>query len=153
VRVFRICRKTHAKDPLSGRGALRVAGRWHSQGVRVVYASASRALAALEVLVHVDADLAPDDLVRIEIDLPGSLPIETVKAAALAAGWRAHPAPESLRAIGDRWIRRGTSPVLRVPSAVVPEESNYLLNPAHAEIKRVSVVAIEPFAYDARLFA
>jgi RES domain-containing protein len=153
VRVFRICRKTHARDPLSGRGAIRVAGRWHSQGVRVVYAAGSRALAALEVLVHVDADLAPGDLVRIEIDLPESVRIETVKAASLAAGWRAHPAPATLRAIGDRWIGRGTSAVLRVPSAVIPEESNYLLNPAHAEVKRVSVVAIEPFAFDARLFA
>ncbi len=151
MRVFRICRKTHARDPLSGRGGLRVAGRWHSQGARIVYASESRALAALEVLVHVDADLAPDDLVRIEIDLPESLRVDTVKAATLGPRWRSHPAPESLRAIGDRWIRQGASAILRVPSAVIPEESNYLLNPAHAETTRVSVVAIEPFAFDARL--
>ena len=151
MRIFRICRKAHARDPLSGRGGLRVAGRWHSQGVRVVYASESRALAALEVLVHVDPDLAPADLVRIEIDVPHPLRIETVKASSLGPRWRAHPAPESLRALGDRWVRRGASAVLRVPSAVIPEESNYLLNPGHPDAARVSVVAIEPFAFDARL--
>ena len=151
MRVWRICRKAHAADPLDGRGGLYAPGRWHPRGIRIVYASATLSLAALELLVHLDRDLLPSDLVQIEIDLPDDLPMEQIKAGRLPSGWRRYPAPAKLQRIGAAFIARGKTAVLRVPSAVIPEESNYLLNPAHDGIKRIKVIGRRRFVLDPRL--
>ncbi len=151
MRVWRISRETRASDPLGGRGGLLVSGRWHTRGRRVVYTSSSLALAALEFLVHVAADRLPTDLVRLEVDVPDDLAIERVEREALPPGWRRYPAPEELRRLGDEWLDRGKTAVLAVPSAVVPEERNYLLNPAHADASRFAVVSTGAFVYDPRL--
>jgi len=151
VRVWRICRKAYSADPLSGRGALFTSGRWHTKGRRVVYLSSSLALAALEMLVHVDRETLPADLVRIEIDVPNELEIEAVQIESLPASWRNYPAPEALQQLGDRWLMENRSPVLQVPSAVIPEESNYLLNPAHPRAAAVAVISSIDFVFDPRL--
>lgn len=151
MRVWRLCREAYAEDPLGGRGGLFVSGRWHSRGRRVVYTAGSLALAALELLVHVDADLLPSDLVRLEIDVPDDLGVSRIGVDELPKSWRAYPAPAALRKCGDRWLREASTPVLEVPSAVVPEESNWVLNPEHADARRIRVASIRAFTLDPRL--
>ena len=147
---WRICRRLHAADPLSGRGGLLVAGRWHFKGARLVYSSATLSLAALELLVHSDRDLLPSDLIRIEIEIPDDLKIERIDVKALPADWRAYPAPRTLQQVGD-WLSGGASAVLQVPSAVIPEEYNYLLSPGHRDAARIQAVTVADFVLDPRL--
>lgn len=151
MRVWRICAERYAADTLAGRGGLLTPGRWHTTGHPVVYTSASLALAALEVLVHVDRDLLPEGLVQVEIDLPGDVTVATIGAGSLPEDWRLHPAPAELQAIGDEWLAGRSTLVLRVPSAVIPREANYLLNPQHPELSRVTIASVALFSYDPRL--
>ena len=150
MHVWRLCRKPYATDPIGGRGGLYASGRWHSRGTRIVYTSESLALAAWELYVHVDMKLAPADLVQIEIDVPDDLKVEEVDQRALPSDWHATPAPVTLQNLGNEWIDHGSTPVLRVPSAVILGENNYLLNPAHSEFSRFSVVELRDFQFDSR---
>jgi RES domain-containing protein len=117
----------------------------------VVYASETLALAALEYLVHVDPAIAPDGLVSIAAEIPDSVAIREVDLSDLPADWRGYPALEALAQIGTAWANTGSSAVLRVPSAIVPTERNYLLNPAHPEFRRIKIGVPRPFAFDPRL--
>jgi RES domain-containing protein len=151
VRVWRLCQAAYAKKALTGEGGLYAHGRWHVQGVRVVYAAATLSLAALELLVRMDRDLAPPDLAAIEIDVPGSVEVERVPLSKLPAGWDAYPAPATTQLLGMRWIAAGQTAVLEVPSAVIPQEHNYVLNATHPQFKRLRTVATTPFSFDSRL--
>lgn len=151
MRVWRICREPHAPHTLTGRGGLFASGRWHGKGRPIVYTSATLALAALEVLVNAARDLVPDDLVRIEIDLPDDVAIARIEVSGLPADWRSFPAPPALQRLGDAWLAESATPVLEVPSAVIPEESNFLLNPQHPDAAGVAVVSTRRFAFDTRL--
>ena len=151
MRVWRLCRALRARDSLSGGGGAHTSGRWHLRGTRIVYTSATLSLAALEVLVHVNRANAPPDLVAVEIDLPSSLRIERLPGTQFPAGWDAHPSPVAGQELGTRWVASCRSPVLRVPSAVIPRESNYLLNPTHPYFSRVHIVGRTPFSFDSRL--
>jgi RES domain-containing protein len=150
VRLWRVCRGPYSAHPLDGRGGLYAAGRWHLKGTRIVYTSASLALAAWEFFVHVDPDLAPSDLCRIELDLPDDLAVEQLGESALPPRWRNIPGPETLRRLGSDWVQRAGTPVLKVPSAVIPGESNYLVNPEHPEAVKIEVVGQSDFAFDPR---
>ncbi|KDB53621.1 hypothetical protein X805_08070 [Sphaerotilus natans subsp. natans DSM 6575] len=136
---------------LDGIGGLYAGGRWHRRGRPIVYAASSAALAALEVLVHVDPLDAPDDLRLLTIELPDDLGIERVEVADLPAHWVQVPAPDELAALGTDWLMSRRSVALSVPSAVIPIERNLLLNPHHADIRRVRVVDDAPFTFDPRL--
>src|SRR2546429_9342301 len=103
MRLWRITRKAFAKEPLRGEGGLYASARWHSAPRLVVYASESLALASLEVLVHVDPDLAPRDLVAIAIEVPSGVAVAQLTAADLPRSWRRYPAPRSLAKRGDAW--------------------------------------------------
>lgn len=140
MKAWRLCRVTAAD--LSGRGARRHGGRWTSPGRAVVYAAAEEALAILELQVHLDlpADLVPDDYVMTVVDLSG-LAVEAVEAM-----------PEDPRAVGDLWLAEARSPVLRIPSALVPGHWDVLLNPAHPAAAGARVVATTPFTVDPRLW-
>jgi RES domain-containing protein len=153
VRVWRICRRPFARTPLDGRGGLLAAGRWHTPRRLVTYASESLALASLEVLVHCDLDLLPGDLMAIEIDLPPKVRISEVSASVLPRNWRTHPVPPSLQRLGNDWLDRGRTAVLRVPSALVPTESNLLLNPRHRDFRNIQVVRRFKFTFDQRIAA
>jgi len=150
VRVWRICRKPYATDPLSGRGGLFTSGRWHTKGQRVFYTSGSLALAALELLVHVDRDMLPSDLIQIEIDVPDKLRILRTDVSVLPKNWQSYPSPAALRRLGDDWLTAESTPVLQVPSAVIAEEFNLILNPVHADSRHINVVSTKDFAYDSR---
>ncbi|HJR57811.1 MAG TPA: RES domain-containing protein [Vicinamibacterales bacterium] len=149
MRVWRLTTAAHAA--LDGEGARRYGSRWMPRGYAIVYASATLSLAALERLVHTDTDLVPSDLVAIAIDIRSGLSIDSIELSELPGDWRAYPPPESLAALGERWIRGGNTAVLSVPSAVIPAERNFLLNPAHADFRRCSHGPPEPFTFDPRL--
>lgn len=119
-----------------------------------MYTAAHLSLAVLEVLVHVPAreDL-PRDLVAIPADLPDDLPLERVEAADLPPGWRTMPAPPSLADRGTAWLTARSAAALAVPSAVVPAETNYILNPAHRDFGRLVIGPPERFDLDPRLAA
>jgi len=127
-------------------------GRWNHRGTRVVYTSSSLSLAALETLAHFDEEEAPDTLVAIPADMPDDVPITRIKFSELASNWRTTPPPESLAEIGTRWTVARHSLVLAVPSAIIPEDLNYLLNPLHAQFKRIRVGRPKPFSFDPRLW-
>ena len=135
MQVWRICSRRHQR--FDGEGARLYGGRWNYAGTAVVYTSASLALAALELLVHIDVDLLPN---------------ETVKAASLPRNWRRYPALESLEDIGTTWAAKGSTAILTVPSAIIPEEQNYLLNPAHRDFKQVRLRRSIPFHFDPRMW-
>jgi len=151
LKVWRICKRAHAD--FDGEGARKAGGRWNPRGVAVVYASETLSLAALELLVHADPALLPDDLVAIEADVPETVRVRRIQPEKLPRGWRRHPAPEALAGIGGDWVESLETAVLSVPSALVPREANFLLNPAHADFRKIRVGKPEPFDLDARLAA
>jgi RES domain-containing protein len=108
-------------------------------------------LAALELLVHCDRRTLPDDLIQLEFEISDKLTVEELEATALPKNWQSHPAPSRLQRLGDDWLDAGTSAVLQVPSAVIPEESNFLLNPTHPGIRKIQLVSMGAFKYDSRL--
>lgn len=150
MRIWRICRKPFSRSPLDGRGGLIVAGRWHTPRRLVAYASESLALASLEVLVHCDVDLLPSDLVAVEVDVPAKLKIGEVKVQDLPRNWRKCPAPRRLQELGNEWLDAGRTAILRVPSALVPTENNYLINPMHPAFSELRVVRRIRFSFDER---
>lgn len=147
--VWRIARAPYAA--LDGEGARRYGGRWNSGGVAVVYASTTLSLAALEYLVHVDPEDVPADLVAMGIRLPDDPPGERVRLSDLPPDWNRVPDHPACVARGDAWAREARTLLLRVPSAVVPEEENVLLNPRHPDAARIRVDRSRPFAFDPRL--
>jgi RES domain-containing protein len=151
VRLFRLCRKAFARSPLDGRGDLVVSGRWHTARRLVTYASESLALAGLEVLVHCDADLLPADLVAIEIFVPKGVKLAEFSLAGLPRTWRNYPAPASLQRRGNAWLDRANACLLRVPSAIIPTEGNFLINPRHPDVSKLKVVRKFAFCFDSRL--
>ena len=148
--VHRLARLAHAK--LDGEGARLAGGRWNSPGRAAVYASSRLSLAALELLVHTDVPLVPPDLVAFEIEIPDALEVESVALGDLPKDWR-QPGHLACRSIGDTWLAEERTAVLRVPSAVVPEEMNYVINPRHRAAKAIHVVGRRKFAFDSRLLS
>jgi RES domain-containing protein len=148
--AWRLCASHRLPLAFSGEGAARRAGRWNSPGVRVIYCAESRSLAALEVLVHVTdpALLGAIEWVCLPAVFPASL-LET--PTRFPDSWRTFPHPPQTQEFGAAWARELRSAALRVPSAVVPGEFNYLLNPLHADFKRVKIGKAESFSFDARL--
>ena len=151
MRFWRICRRRYATAAASGEGARLYGGRWNSRGVRVAYASASLALAAVETFVNLEPNLRPRDLVSIEGDIPDALHIGTLDLKTLPPHWRERR-DESLRQFGDDWIRAGQTVALLVPSAPIRGEWNVLLNPGHADFSKVRFLDPEPFEFDVRMF-
>ncbi len=148
MRCYRLCEARFRA--LDGQGARKHGGRWNRPGRSAVYASSSRALAILELLARVDREV-PAGLLLLTIDIPDGAPVERLQLDALPKDWQARPAPESCRRVGDDWLASAKSLVLAVPSVLVPEESNLLLNPKHGGFSAVAVVAERPFSFDPRL--
>ena len=146
---WRIVPVGRAADAFVGEGAKRFGGRWNSPGRAVVYASQHKSLAALEQLVHHNPR-TPDRFKAFQIYFPDSL-IESVSLHSLPPDWRQSPPPPAAQQVGDAWARELRSAVLAVPSIIIPEELNFLLNPAHPDFKRISVGKPEDFTFDPRL--
>ncbi len=151
MRVWRLCARKHAAKAFDGEGASRSGGRWNHRGTRMVYTASTLSLGVLEVLVHLDRDTFPDDQVVIAVEVPEDLEIVRIDIRDLPRGWRSYPAIEATQQLGTDWINGGKTAVLSVPSAVVPEERNYLLNPAHPDSRRLHIGKPKPFRLDPRL--
>jgi RES domain-containing protein len=138
--LWRLCRRPHAD--LSGEGGRLYSGRWHRAGTPVIYTAAEPSLAVLEVRVNLDLpfELLPEDYVLVCID-SGNAAVEVVPAM-----------PEDPRAFGDAWLRERRSALLSVPSVIVPQARNVLINPAHAAAREARILDVAPFAFDARLW-
>jgi RES domain-containing protein len=147
--VWRIVKEKYADSAFTGEGAARVGGRWNSRGRWLVYTSGSLSLAALELLVHLNPPVS-FRWVAIPCEFDDRI-AEILPAEDLPRQWRRYPAPPATRSFGDQWLDRARSAVLAVPSAIIPREWNYLVNPAHPDIKRITIGTPEPFAFDPRL--
>lgn len=150
--VWRVTRRAHADEPLSGEGARRYGGRWNHAGTPVVYTSESLSLAVLEYLVNLAISDLPDDLISVQLQIPDDLPLTEISLDDLPDNWRAFPAIEKLKDLGTDWVREPKTAILSVPSVVIPTELNYLINPAHELTRRIEIVSVEPFALDVRLY-
>ena len=151
MQIWRICRERFAGEAFSGIGARRFGGRWNSPGVPMVYASTSLSLAAIELFVHLEPNLQPDDLVSIAATLPLGEPAQRLGLGKLPPAWWTDDF-EPLRAIGDAWIRDKTSLAIEVPSAALRSEWNVLVNPLHPALSEITVEKPQPFHFDARMF-
>jgi RES domain-containing protein len=149
MRVWRLAKATYAAP--TGDGAKKYGGRWTPPGVAIVYTSESLALAAMEALVHTDSDLLPDDLIILSAELPDALPIRTISRDELPQKWHVIPAPPVLQTLGAEWVQDGREVGLRIPSAVIPQEWNLLLNPAHSDFQKITWHTEGPFRWDTRL--
>jgi len=154
IEVVRLTRAAYCADAaiaFSGEGASLAGGRWNPKGTRAVYGAAARSLAALEILVHIDRSNAPTDYVfaRAEIDESDIVSIDR-----LPSDWRSPTRSATTVAIGQRFLLERSALALAVPSVIIPQEFNYLINPVHPRFAALKIDPIlEPFAFDARLFA
>jgi|SRR5581483_1374191 len=148
--LWRITRKPFVTQALAGLGAKRYGGRWNSKGIAVVYTSQSLELAVLEALVHLDIDLLPSDTYQIGFEVDDEL--VTPVATPLPRDWDSTPPYKpNVQAIGDAWVRSGSSLGLRVPASVLPSRSNVLLNPAHPDIRALREVEFGPLPWPGRV--
>ena len=147
---WRIVKEKHAKTAFSGEGARIFEGRWNSGGVRMVYCSEHLSLAALEILVHTQPVMIRDKfrVFRVAWDEKMTTTIDLKK---LPKGWNAQPPSLISKNIGDQWVQSGRSAVLVVPSAIVPLEKTFLLNPKHRDFGEIKIKDSGSFVLDQRL--
>lgn len=155
VALWRIAKQTiqYTADDMSGGGAKLTGGRWNSKGIPVMYASTSIALATLETLAHLGDNIAIRNTFLVKIDVPASLwkAREIISPADLDPTWVAEPPGCTTVELGDAWIAGESAALLLVPSVMIPEEYNVLINPAHAGSTKFSVKVVRQFVYDPRL--
>ena len=147
--VYRISDCKYIND-LSGRGAALYGGRWNNKDTYIVYTAESRALALLEIVVH-GGKIPINGYCIAEIEIPEDS-IDPFLLKKLPADWYINPPPDYLKEIGDHFIRSNKYLALEIPSALMPEEHNYLLNPAHPAFKKVKIVSQRAMMADERLF-
>lgn len=150
VQAWRIVQAHLAGSAFSGEGARLYGGRWNHPGTAVVYTAATKSLALLELLVHISAQQLLRAYVCIPVKFDDAM-VKQLNAADLPKGWRNYPASNATRDIGTAWATGGSSVVLAVPSVIVPEEWNYLLNPLHPEFRSVCIGRAEKIEMDPRL--
>jgi RES domain-containing protein len=149
MRGWRIVKEKHAPTAFNGEGARLYGGRWNSAGLRLIYTSGTKALAALESLVHLNPPVIFKYL-AIPARFDKAL-VEKLASTALPADWTDKPPPPSAKDIGDTWVKDARSAVLEIPSVIIPGEANYLFNPAHPDFKKIVIGLPEPFSFDPRL--
>jgi len=152
VRVWRICARKFRNRAFDGSGARLYGGRWNLPGTPMVYTASTLSLAALELFVNLDPEDLPPNLVSIFASVPDGLPITEIKSSSLPRNWRTYPASPASQKLGADWIAAGSTAILSVPSAVIPEERNFLLNPAHADFKLIEIGESKPFRFDPRMW-
>ncbi len=146
---WRVTKSKHSASAFDGEGARINPGRWNSAGRPVVYTSEHVALAVLEIIVHADGSLLPYYTV-LSATFDEELVIK-IPEDELPRNWRSFPAPHELKRIGDAWLDSRRSPVLKVPSAIVPHSWNYLLNPLHPDFSSIRLGDPLPLKLDRRL--
>lgn len=149
--VYRIARDPFAED-LTGEGAKLFGGRWNYPGTACLYTATSRSLAILEFRSHLSSlSQLPDKLKLLRLQVPDK-PVHTVDAASLPEDWRSYPAPASCMLIGEQLLQRREHLLIKVPSVIVPEEFNVLINPRHTNARKLKLLDCLPLLLDPRLF-
>lgn len=146
--VYRLSKSIYSND-LSGKGAELVGGRWNSKGNALLYTSQSIALCVTEIAVHVPLGILPKDYQLIQIEIPET---DFLEIKRLPKDWQSFPHSNSTQLIGDKFLKDNKFLVLKVPSATVQGEFNYLVNPRHKNFNQIKIVKIENFNFDERLF-
>lgn len=149
LKAWRIVREKYAPSAFSGAGAAEFGGRWNLPGTRMVYTSESQSLAALELLVH----LNPPQSFRYRafwIQFEENL-VEVMSRGRLPDDWAVEPPTVSTQRLGTRWARESRSAILATPSAIIATETNYLINPLHADFAKIKIGQPEDFVFDRRL--
>lgn len=149
--VYRLSKQKYSDD-LTGIGAELAGGRWNHKGTRVLYTSDSRALCTAEIAVHTPMGLVPKDYFLITIEIPDNLEMDELKKEDLPKNWRDFPYSGKTQEIGEDFINKRDILILKVPSAVVQGDYNYLINPSHKDFKKIKIKNKEPFSFDERLF-
>lgn len=149
MKAWRIVKAAHADDAFSGVGAEKYGGRWNRAGRRVVYCSSSQSLAMLETLVHINPSV-PMDYVIFPISFAANL-VTAIPRNAIPSNWREEPPPTACQLSGEAWLTAGKHTILRVPSVIVPDEDNFLLNPLHPDFSKITIGNPIPFSFDGRL--
>jgi len=149
--VFRLSKSTYQND-LSGRGAEIYGGRWNSRGTPMIYTSQSRALCVAEIAVHSPLGIIPKDYFLVTIEIPDDCTITQISESELPAGWSSIPHIHQTQLLGDIFIKNAENLVMKVPSAVVQGDWNYLINPLHEDISLIKIISAEEYSFDKRLF-
>ncbi len=149
--LYRLSKQPFIHD-LSGKGAEINGGRWNSKGISVLYTAESRALAAIEIAVHMPLGIMPVNYYLATIELPEITNASMVATEDLPPNWDRNPFLHITQKLGDSFIKANRHLVLQVPSATVKGDHNYLINPGHVDFKEVKITSVEPFEFDSRLF-
>jgi len=148
--VYRICKRIYAKD-LSGKGAELQGGRWNTKGIAAIYVSPGVALCTTEVAVHTPLGILPDDFVLVTLDVPENS-IKQIAQSELPKDWKQFPHSNSTQILGSKFLTEGKFLLLKVPSAVIQGDFNYMINPNHPDAVLISLLEIEPYQFDKRFF-
>lgn len=149
--VFRLAKSKYSND-LSGKGAEKSGGRWNSRGTSMVYTCESRALCSTEIAVHTQLGILPKDYVLVSIKIPDDIKIHTLSTKKLPSNWNSIPHSGTTQDLGDFFLRANNFAVMKVPSAVVPGDFNYLINSAHPDSSKITITKTEVFSFDKRMF-
>lgn len=149
--VFRLCNAKYSNE-LSGKGSERYGGRWNSKGNAVVYTSQSRALAVVELAVHIPSSIIPKDFKLVTIEIPDEMSVYQVDSEFLHSDWKLFPHHFSTKKNGDNWIRQNEHLLMQAPSAVIEGDFNILVNPANPDFHFIKILNVEDFSFDGRLF-
>lgn len=152
ITAWRLDKARYARESFTGKGARRVSGRWHHQGIPIVYASESLALSVIEKFVHLGFDSSRIRFVYFKIDIQDSVEVLRLKSEELPKDWTAEPPADSTKDIGSKWALEVRTAVLMVPSVLVPKSCNYLLNPMHRDFKKIRISNPIPFVFDPRMW-
>ena len=150
ITPWRIVQAKYLKSAFDGEGAGRYPGRWNHRGTPMVYTAGSLSLAAMEMLVNIDAEQVLNAYVSVPVTFDEEI-CKRINPRQLPANWAQYPIPQETRGIGTTWAQSKTSAVLAVPSAVVQVETNFLLNPLHPDFSKIGIGRAEAFAYDPRV--
>ena len=154
VAVWRIAAEApaYAADDLSGASAKESGGRWNRKGTLIVYCATNIALATLETVCYLRNGRLPFNRFLVRVDIPAALWEERRFLAPLPGGWKLIPAGLSSKRAGESWIALGASALLLVPSVIVPDEYNVLINPCHSDVAAITAHTLKRWDYDPRLF-
>lgn len=149
MNVYRIAKKEFIED-MTGEGARLYGGRWNKKGTRALYTAESRSLATVEYLVHLPLQIMPQQMCIAELELPNN-EFDTITLNDLPSDWYSYPASDTLIEIGEKWLHENKTLYLKVPSAVVKNEWNIIINPQHKHFHKVKIISVEDYTFDSRL--
>jgi RES domain-containing protein len=154
ILAWRIIQESQLIEAFTGEGSRLYGGRWNHKGTPVIYLGGSLALAALEVFVHIRS-IVPfnQKYLSFSASIPENVDIKKLELESLPSNWREFPAPNATKDIGTQWAERRETALLQVPSVIIPEEVNYILNPSHADFSKIKFSNPKPFYFDSKMWA